>query len=82
MCTHDALEFKQAWQLRMEKSAEKWGPGGRRRPSVGVQRATTPVGVRGRSSLKLKLKLFNKSKMLKLHKTALHLPVLPVFNLV
>ena len=37
----------------MEKSDEKWGPGGRRRP---------PVGVQGESPLKLKLKLFNKSK--------------------
>ena len=34
----------------MEKSAEKWGPGGRRRPPVGVQGSP------------LKLKLFNKNK--------------------
>ena len=54
----------------MEKSAEKWGsegPGG-----------NAPVGVRGR----IPLKLSNKNKTQKLHKTALHLPVLPVFNLV
>ena len=31
----------------MEKSAEKWGPGGRRRPPVGSRGATPPVGVRG-----------------------------------
>ena len=31
----------------MEKSAEKWGPGGRRRLPVGAQGATLPVGVRG-----------------------------------
>ena len=37
----------QAWELRMEKSVEKWGPGGRRRPPVGVQGTTPPVGVRG-----------------------------------
>ena len=43
----------------MEKSAEKWGPGGRRRPSVRVQGATPPVGVRG---LGPKLKLFNENK--------------------
>ena len=64
----------------MEKSAEKWGPEGRRRPPVGVQGATPLVGVWGQSSLKLKL--FNKNKTQKLHKTASHLPVLPVFNLV
>ena len=46
----------------MEKSAEKWGPGGRRKPPVGAQGATALVGVRRRSSLKLKLKLFNKNK--------------------
>ena len=45
------IQYKQAWELRMEKSAEKWGPEDRRRP---------PVGVRGRSPLKLKL--FNKNK--------------------
>ena len=28
---------RQAWELRMEKSAEKWGSGGRRRPLVGVR---------------------------------------------
>ena len=43
----------QAWELRMEKSAGKWGPGGRRRPPVGVQGAMLPVGVRGQSPLKL-----------------------------
>ena len=43
----------------MEKSAEKWGPGGRRRPPEGVQGATFPVGVRGQSHLKLS----NKNKM-------------------
>ena len=32
----------QAWELRMEKSAEKWGPGCRRRPPVGVQGAIPP----------------------------------------
>ena len=55
-------EREQAWEFRMEKSAEKWGTGGRRRPPVGVQRATPLVVVRGRSTLKLKLKLFNKNK--------------------
>ena len=54
-----ALET-QAWELKMEKSAEKWGPGGRRMPPVGVQGGTPPVGVRGR--IPLKLKLFNKNK--------------------
>ena len=47
----------------MEKSAEKLGPGDRRRPLVGVQGATPSVGVTGQSPLKLKLKLFNKNKM-------------------
>ena len=42
----------------MEKSAEKWRPGGRRRPPVGVQVATPPVGVRGLCPLML----FNKYK--------------------
>ena len=37
----------------MEKSAEKWGPGGLLRPPVGVQGATPPVGVMGQSPLKL-----------------------------
>ena len=32
----------QAWELRMEKSAEKWGSEGRRRPLVGVQGAMPP----------------------------------------
>ena len=41
----------QARELRMEKSAEKWGPGGHTKP---------PVGVQGGSPLKLKL--FNKNK--------------------
>ena len=31
----------------MEKSAEKWGPGGRRRPPVGVQGAMPLVGGQG-----------------------------------
>ena len=34
--------IKQAWELRMDKSAEKWGSGGRRRPPVGVQVAMPP----------------------------------------
>ena len=37
----------------MEKSAEKWGPGGRRRPPVEVQGAMPPAGARGQSPLKL-----------------------------
>ena len=42
----------------MEKSAEKWGPGGHRRPPVGVRRGTPPIGVRRQ----IALKLFNKNK--------------------
>ena len=41
----------------MEKSAEKWGPGGRRRPLVGVQGAMPPVAF-----APLKLKLFGNKK--------------------
>ena len=44
--TGKLAQHTQAWELRMEKSAEKWEPGGRRRP---------PVGVQGGSPLKLKL---------------------------
>ena len=35
----------------MEKSAEKWGPGGCRRPPVGVQGAMPPVGGQGAKPL-------------------------------
>ena len=35
VCDHTVYE--QAWEFRMEKSAEKWGSGGRRRPPVGVK---------------------------------------------
>ena len=48
----------QAWESRMENLVEKWGPGGRRRPSVGVEGGTPPVGIKGQSPLKL----FNKNK--------------------
>ena len=48
-CALSRKEGQQAWELRMEKSAEKWGPGGHRRPPppppptpVGVQGATPP----------------------------------------
>ena len=56
--TSSHTEIHQAMELRVEKSAEKWGSGGCRRPPVVVQGATPPVGVRGRRPLKLKL--FNK----------------------
>ena len=49
-----SVSVRQAWEFRMEKSAEKWGPGGRRRPPVGVQGATLLMGNMGRSPLKLK----------------------------
>ena len=52
-CCVVLVDIHQTWESRMEKSAEKWGPGGRRRPPVGVQGATPPVGVRRRSPLKL-----------------------------
>ena len=42
----------------MEKSAEKWGPGGRRRLPVGVQGGTPLVRGPGGNALKL----FNKNK--------------------
>ena len=35
-------DLYQAWELRMEKSAEKWGARGRRRLPVEVQGATPP----------------------------------------
>ena len=44
----------------MEKSAEKWGP--QKAPSGGPV-GNAPGGGRGRSPLKLKLKLFNKNEM-------------------
>ena len=42
VCLTFQQHASQAWELRMEKSAEKWGAGGRRR---------LPVGVRGQSPL-------------------------------
>ena len=59
---HIGIKLYTGMELRMKKSAEKWGPGGLLRPLVGLQGATPLVGVRGRSPLKLKLKLFNKNK--------------------
>ena len=38
---------EQAWELRMEKSAEKWGPGAAEGPQWGVQGQRPQWGVRG-----------------------------------
>ena len=56
--TPNSIIYNQAWKLTMEKSAEKWGPGGRRRPPVGVQgrggggRGRGGGGMRGASASK------------------------------
>ena len=39
--------INQAWELRIEKSVEKWGPGGRKRPPVGVSAVNAPGGGKG-----------------------------------
>ena len=58
MKSQQVIVSDQAWGLSMEKSAEKWGPGGLLRPPVGIKGAMPPVGVRGLRPLTLKL--FNK----------------------
>ena len=47
-CKNVLFCFYQAWELRMEKSAEKRGPGGRRMPPVGVHGAMTLWGSGGK----------------------------------
>ena len=46
----DTTYQHQACELRMEKSAEKWGPGGLLKPPVRVQGATPPGGGQGAKS--------------------------------